>query len=303
MAGSSPQQQAEEGKNPGPSLSVTQILAPPVKSIGSGANVLHFESQSPAWHCTFSRDGLWLAACFGAPDPCIRIWKQEASTTSKTTNLNHKEWILQTTLEQVHERTIRCIAFAPIHSPIVLAAASFDGTVSIWEYASEETDWECTTQLEGHDNEVKCVAWNSTGSLLATCGRDKAVWIWESYLAGTIGGPAEGGDFECIAVLNGHEGDVKTAQFSPNHGQFGDGDEICLSASYDETIKVWAEDSGDWYCAMSIQGVHTDTIWSIALAPGGGRLLSGSADGSIAIYKCYTATEKKKMFPEESSGR
>jgi len=276
------------------------ILSPPTRRIGEGENALSYSGLEPAWHCTFSRDGNYLAACYGAPDPCIRVWK-----------LDEDEWLLHATLTGIHERTIRSIAFAPIQSPLTLASASFDGTVAIWEYGMETpNEWECIAQLEGHDSEVKCVTWNSTGSLLATCGRDKTVWIWESFLPGTIGGPEtgpisadQGGEFECLAVLHGHEGDVKSIQFTNSHGQWGDGDEILLSASYDNSIKCWAEDAGDWYCAASISGVHSSTIWSLALSPSGGRMISGSAEGMLAIYKCYSAAEKKKLFPDESHNR
>jgi WD40 repeat protein len=47
---------------------------------------------------------------------------------------------------------MRCLC--AINSPLVLASASFDGTVAIWGgYSKVQGDWG-TAQLEGHDNEV-----------------------------------------------------------------------------------------------------------------------------------------------------
>jgi len=292
------------------SLVETQRFVLPPKFIGG----IRYTPQSPAWHCCFSRNGEWLAACFGAPNPCIRLWRRErrrqlpglssqTEAAAAAVSENHdiatttSPWVFHSTLE-FHERTIRSVAFCPLSSSFTLAAASFDATVTIWEYDRNSDIWECTTQLEGHENEVKCVTWNTTGSLLATCGRDKTVWIWETFLDGSIGGSHDN-EFECIAVLTGHEGDVKAVRFAPSHDLWGDGDEILLSVSYDDTIKIWAEDAGDWYCAFSIQDIHKDTIWTVAVAPGGGRVVSASADGSLAIIKSFTPAERKEHFPDD----
>ena len=134
----------------------------------------------------------------------------------------------------------------------------------------------------------------STGSQLILLVTSFRVWLWETWLDGSIGGSSSN-EFECIAVLNGSEGDVKCIQFAPSHGQWGDGDEILISAGYDDAIRIWAEDAGDWYCAMTLDTIHTDTIWSLTVAPGGGRLVSASADGSIAICKGYTVAERNAM--------
>eukprot|EP00934_Nitzschia_sp_Nitz4_P005890 Nitzschia sp. Nitz4//scaffold45_size130396//2501//3583//NITZ4_003425-RA/size130396-processed-gene-0.91-mRNA-1//-1//CDS//3329552326//5880//frame0 len=277
-------------------LKLLKTLAPPLQELpmANGQEPpLMYPPLSPAWSVAFSPDGKWLAASYGAPNPVVRLWRLAEDSVT---------WNFHSTLDGIHTRTIRKVVFAPLSSTntTILAMASFDATVSIWECKGKTSiqddqsmEWECTTQLEGHDNEVKDIAWNATATLLATCSRDKSVWVWETWLDGTVGGSSMN-PFECLAVLTGSEADVKCIKFAPSHGQWGDADDILISAGYDDIIRIWAEDAGDWYCAMTLPTVHTDTIWSLAVAPGGIRVVSASADSSIAIWKHMTAAERQQ---------
>jgi WD40 repeat protein len=293
---------------------------------------------APVWHVSFSRDGKYLATCHAAPENCIRIWttQQHHFTTAMDTSVNSKpslpSWQFVATLEGVHERTIRRAEFGPGY---VIASASYDGTVCIWEYnnsndkdghsgdgeggsSSPSPVWECTAQLEGHENEVKCVAWNCDGSLLATCGRDKSVWIWECLWNGNEG------EFECVAVLTGHDADVKSVIWidKQQYGRGEEGEEWLVSTSYDDTLRVWADDDGDWYCVYTLDKGHGNTIWDVtphyssavstSSATGRNsnslRLVSASQDGSLCTWQFVkqqssasaSSSDNHKLLPSSS---
>ncbi len=86
---------------------------------------------------------------------------------------------------------MRSGAWAP--SGETLATASFDSNIGVWEREKGDEvedgtaedgpeEWECISTLEGHETECNSVAYSATGTLLASCSRDKTVWIWEGDL-------------------------------------------------------------------------------------------------------------------------
>jgi WD40 repeat protein len=182
-------------------------------------------------------------------------------------------------LEDAQTRTIRCCEWSPVGTGKLIACASFDGTVVIWEAQnSQKTRWEQVASLEGHENEVKSVSWSNNGQWLATCGRDKKVWVWEK-LSGTQS------EFECVSMLDGHTQDVKFVQWHPYQSN------VLFSCSYDDTIKVWLEDDDEFFCRHTLQG-HTNTVWGLTLDTSHNqvnenycRFLSCSADLSLRLWE------------------
>ena len=198
-----------------------------------------------------------------------------------------------TSIPTGHSKTVRALAWAP--SGKTFATASFDSNIGIWEqeatgdYEGDDAqgggEWECASLLEGHETECKSVAYSSSGTLLASCSRDKTVWVWEgaSHFILTefsiilfIVHPDS--DFECMGVLMDHTQDVKCVAWHPT-------EEILASASYDDSIKLYIDDpSDDWFCFTTLTG-HTSTVWSVCFAPSGNYLVSGSDDCTVRIWK------------------
>lgn len=108
----------------------------------------------------------------------------------------------------------------------------------------EEDEWRLEVILDGHDSEIKSLAFCPTAPLLATCSRDKSVWIWEEL---------DGDNFETVAVLQDHEGDVKCVAWHP-------GEQLLASGSYDDNVRLWREDADDWACCALLRG-HEGTVW------------------------------------------
>lgn len=150
----------------------------------------------------------------------------------------------------------------------MLATGSFDSSAGIWRREEqggtlendftnrrmgntedddgddEAEDYQFSCILDGHESEIKCLSWSPSGQYLATCSRDKSVWIWEEL---------EDDNFETVAVLQEHDGDVKCVAWHPE-------EDLLASASYDDTVRLYREDADDWVQVSMIDG-HSQTVW------------------------------------------
>lgn len=163
-----------------------------------------------AWNVAWNPKLSLLASC--STDRDVRLYTYK-SLPSGISDKAETVFSLNEVIPSGHKRTVRSLAWSP--SGEILATASFDSTVGVWERIPENfemsssesgPDWECYGTLEGHESECKCVSFSHNGHLLASCGRDKSVWVWEMR---------PDSDFECVGVLIEHSQDVKAVQWHP----------------------------------------------------------------------------------------
>lgn len=197
-------------------------------------------------------------------------------------------------MKGAHSKSIRSVSFCPRR--LKLAAASFDGTVSIWS-GSGTGKWNCSATLEGHENEVKSASWGifmdemaeEEQVFLATCGRDKTVWIWAMESGRDGDGAEEEEDFECLAVLQEHDQDVKCLAWHPTRPLF-------LTGSYDESVLAWGPlnpNLDDWISVGKVAKDLGGTIWSLAFSPDGNKVAMALSTGRLVLY---TLPENWKSF-------
>lgn len=143
----------------------------------------------PAWSVAFNPSRALLASC--STDRTVRLFTYTTPSSTNTLDFPPASspkptFTLVTSIPTGHKRTVRSVAWAP--GGRTLATASFDSTVSVWEESPDEEEdgevgeWECVTTLEGHENECKSVGFSADGGLLASCSRDRSVWVWEGEL-------------------------------------------------------------------------------------------------------------------------
>jgi WD40 repeat protein len=126
----------------------------------------------------------------------------------------------------------------------------------------------------GHSASVLSVAFSPAGDILASCGRDHTVKLWE-VSTGTE-----------LRTLKGHSDSVRSVAFS------SDG-KVLASGSDDKTIKLWEISTGR---ELRTLNGHSGIVVSVAFSRDGKLLASGSWDHMVKLWDIATGTELRSLI-------
>ena len=144
----------------------------------------------------------------------------------------------------------------------MLASASADTTVALWDVDAAGGADARPRVLKGHTNAVKWVAFSPDGATLVSTGLDGVVRLWRVS------------DATAVRAMVGHRGSVQSALFSP------DG-RMVASAGDDRTVRLWDVATGE---SRVVRG-HERPVRAVAWAPDGKVVASVGRDGTLQLVK------------------
>jgi WD40 repeat protein len=148
-----------------------------------------------------------------------------------------------------------------------VATASWDKTARLWDAATGAQ----VAVLEGHTDQVWCLAFSPDGARLATASWDTTTRLWDTANA------------KQVVVLEGHAHGIRALAFGP------DGDRLA-TGSWDMTARLWGNSNAEFHRARRNTAAIKERLYAL-MADG----INDGPDAAVARLREVGA----KLTPEE----
>jgi len=202
------------------------------------------------------------------------VFSPDGQTLAIASGKTVKLWDFTRRLElgslEGHTDGIRRLAFPP-RNPRLLATATADGTVSLWDPATSERLAAPTTGGSSVGVKVNGLAFSSDGSTLAWACQDGTIRLWDVETKRLA---------QCLPPGHGELGDAALCvSFSP------DG-KLLASGGGDTKVRLWNPMTGE-PIGLPLDG-HTAWVLGIDFSPDGRRFATVGFDGRVLLWDVAT---------------
>ncbi|RAH40629.1 WD40 repeat domain-containing protein [Aspergillus brunneoviolaceus CBS 621.78] len=203
-----------------------------------------------------------------------------------------------------HGGWVQSVVFS--HDSKLLASASHDNTVKLWNAASGaclqifkghsgSVHGASLQTLKNHSGWIQSVVFSHDSKLLASASDDKTIRLWITVSSA------------CLQTLKGHGSWVQSVVFShdskllasasrdettlKDHSSlvqsvvFSHNSKLLASASYDKTVKLWDAASGT--CLQTLKG-HSSWVQSVVFSHNSKLLASASHDKTVKLWNAVS---------------
>ncbi|MGW6010584.1 nSTAND1 domain-containing NTPase [Streptomyces sp. NPDC055210] len=138
------------------------------------------------------------------------------------------------------------------------------------------------SRLLPHPDQVQSASFSTDGDLIATCGWDGAVRLWDARTGAPRG-----------ALLADHSGAVMDVAFAPSG-------RVLATAGWDGTVRLWD------VATRTPRGrpikAHPDAVRDVAFAPSGRLIATAGRDGTVRLWDVATRTPRGRPITAHPDG-
>ncbi|MEV2211069.1 AAA family ATPase [Streptomyces sp. NPDC050997] len=183
-----------------------------------------------------------------------------------------------------HTGAVYLTSFSP--NGKLLATASYDRTVRLWNVADPSRPRPLGKPLTGHTSWVSSAVFSPDGKTLASAADDGTIRLWD------VRDPAHPKSLG--APLTGHKGTIYLVAFSP------DGSTLA-SAGEDHTVRLWDVRHPRAPKSLGALTGHRAAVRSVAFSPDGRTLAAGGDDHTIRLWDT-TDPQDPRRFDTKLAG-